>query len=121
MGNMGEFGKGILPEVKNADFYTDYPEQEIADLRKEAEFAIPACKGKVIDKRNCFFTCSPDGQFIIDRLPNHKRVTFACGFSGHGFKFMPVIGEILADLATNGKTKHDIGFLSLKRFGSAKL
>ena len=44
-----------------------------------------------------------------------------CGFSGHGFKFMPVIGEILSELVLDGKTKYEIDFLSLKRFKRAKL
>jgi sarcosine oxidase len=46
-------------------------------------------------------------------------VQIGCGFSGRGYKFAPVIGEILADLATTGATGHDIGFLSPERFGAA--
>jgi sarcosine oxidase len=42
------------------------------------------------------------------------------GFSGHGFKFAPVVGEIGADLALDGGSRHQIDFLSLRRFGSAK-
>jgi sarcosine oxidase len=38
------------------------------------------------------------------------------GFSGHGFKFCSVVGEILAELVLNGATEHDIGFLRLSRF-----
>ena len=114
-GNIGE-AANVLDEIPNADYLKNYTDEEIDTLRKEAEVVLPASKGKVIGVRNCFFTWTPDGQFIIDRLPNHKRVVIACGFSGHGFKFMPVIGEILADLAIDGKTKHDIDFLSLKRF-----
>jgi sarcosine oxidase len=50
-------------------------------------------------------------------LPGYNGdVSFACGFSGHGFKFVSVVGEILADLATEGKTELPIGFLGLKRF-----
>jgi len=45
----------------------------------------------------------------------NKNVAFAAGFSGHGFKFVSVVGEILADLAMNGSTKHPINFLSAKR------
>lgn len=37
------------------------------------------------------------------------------GFSGHGFKFVPVMGEILADLSTQGDTHHRVGFLNLDR------
>jgi sarcosine oxidase len=59
---------------------------------------------------------SPDEHFIIDVLPEEERVIFACGFSGHGFKFASVVGEALADLALNGKTDLPIGFLGLHRF-----
>ena len=71
--------------------------------------------------RTCLYTNSPDSHFIVDQLPNtppwHGRVTVACGFSGHGFKFASVIGQILADLATTGKTNLPIEFLGLSRFG----
>jgi glycine/D-amino acid oxidase-like deaminating enzyme len=42
-------------------------------------------------------------------------VTVACGFSGHGFKFVPVIGEIIADLATEGTTEHPIALFNPRR------
>ena len=48
--------------------------------------------------------CSSD----LATHPDHPQVSVACGFSGHGFKFTPVIGEILADLATDGSTAHPI-------------
>ncbi|GBD16745.1 Monomeric sarcosine oxidase [bacterium HR26] len=43
-------------------------------------------------------------------------MVIGCGFSGHGFKFASVVGEILADLALEGNTRHPIDFLSLRRF-----
>ena len=49
----------------------------------------------------------------------HAGVAIGAGFSGHGFKFASVMGEILADLALDGKTAHPIGFLSPDRFGKA--
>lgn len=67
--------------------------------------------------KTCKYTYSPDEHFIIDWLPEHRqKVLIATGFSGHGFKFVPVVGEILADLATAGTTDHPINFLSLGRF-----
>jgi sarcosine oxidase len=48
-------------------------------------------------------------------MPGCARTWVACGFSGHGFKFMPVIGEALADLATGGATSLPIGFLDSRR------
>ena len=64
----------------------------------------------------CMYTNSADGHFIIDRVPGTEHAFLACGFSGHGFKFAPVIGEIMASLALEGGTLHPIGFLSLARF-----
>lgn len=61
----------------------------------------------------CYYVNSPDDHFIIDQKGG---LTVACGFSGHGFKFVPVIGEILADLSIEGSTKHPISFLSADRF-----
>ena len=58
----------------------------------------------------------PDRHFAVDRHPEHPQVVYACGFSGHGFKFASVIGEILVDLVLDGATPHPIGFLSATRF-----
>ena len=55
--------------------------------------------------------------FIIDRLPGAPHIIVAPPYSGHGFKFAPVVGEILADLATAGRTGHDISRFRLGRFG----
>ena len=50
------------------------------------------------------YTTTPDEHFVIATHPASERVAVACGFSGHGFKFVPVVGEILADLAIEGTT-----------------
>ena len=64
----------------------------------------------------CPYTLTADGHFVIDRHPAHERVILCGGFSGHGFKFAPVIGEIATDLALEGASRHDIEFLSRRRF-----
>jgi glycine/D-amino acid oxidase-like deaminating enzyme len=58
---------------------------------------------------------TPDEDFLVDHHPEFKNVIFAAGFSGHGFKFAPLIAVALADLALQGKTELPIDFLSLKR------
>ena len=60
------------------------------------------------------YTMTPDEHFMVGHHPEHASVSIACGFSGHGFKFAPVMGEILADLATAGSTSHRIHLLSLR-------
>ena len=78
---------------------------------------IPAANSRLIAAKTCLYTMTPDGDFVIDRLPGSPNVIVASPCSGHGFKFAPVIGEILADLATTGATRHDIARFRLARFG----
>lgn len=92
-----------------------HPRDE-AVLRTFTERYFPDAAGPTMALTVCMFTNSPDEHFIIDVQPDVPQVCFAAGFSGHGFKFCSVVGEILADLATGGRTSHDIDFLSLKRF-----
>lgn len=79
---------------------------------------IPEAHGPVLSMAVCMYDNSPDGHFILDRHPLHANVIVATGFSGHGFKFAPVIGEALADLAVHGTSPLPIGFLGLGRFRS---
>ncbi|QJW95123.1 N-methyl-L-tryptophan oxidase [Frigoriglobus tundricola] len=64
----------------------------------------------------CMYTVTPDHHFVIDVHPRWAQVSVACGFSGHGFKFASAVGEIMADLAESGRTKHDIEMFGATRF-----
>jgi sarcosine oxidase len=86
-------------------------------LRAALAAHLPAANGKLLDAKTCLYTMTPDGDFILDRLPGSPDIIVASPCSGHGFKFAPVIGEILADLATTGATRHDISRFRLARFG----
>jgi monomeric sarcosine oxidase len=77
---------------------------------------MPRVTPTVVRHSVCMYTMTPDEDFIIDRHPTYPNVVFAAGFSGHGFKFAPVVGEALADLATAGRTELPIDFLSAARF-----
>jgi glycine/D-amino acid oxidase-like deaminating enzyme len=55
---------------------------------------------------------SPDEHFVVGRDAREPRLAFAAGLSGHGFKFVSVLGEILADLTLEGATRQPIEFLS---------
>ncbi len=79
-----------------------------------AEF-LPAANGRLIEARTCLYTMMPDGDFLIDHWPGSPQVIIASPCSGHGFKFAPIIGEALADLATTGSTAHDIARFRLGR------
>jgi sarcosine oxidase len=92
------------------------PEDEVP-LRRFAERYFPDGAGPTLDLKTCLFELSPDEHFLVDRHPETELAVVGAGFSGHGFKFSSVIGEILADLVLDGDTQHDIGFLRLSRFG----
>lgn len=78
---------------------------------------LPGVFDSFLSTKICLYANSPDENFIIDKLPGfEENVSIACGFSGHGFKFASVIGEILADLATEGKTGLPVEFLKATRF-----
>jgi sarcosine oxidase len=77
---------------------------------------IPALNGVLLAAKTCLYTVTPDHDFIIDRLPDAPNIIVASPCSGHGFKFAPVVGEILAQLAIEGATEHDISRFRLARF-----
>ena len=79
---------------------------------------IPSINGQLIRAKTCLYTMTPDEHFIIGRHPVIPSCSVACGFSGHGFKFAPVVGEILADLSLTGSTRHSIAIFSPTRFAS---
>lgn len=88
------------------------------DAAQLADFAERRLEGigSLLHTQACKFTNTPDLQFVLDLHPGAGNVAFASACSGHGFKFAPVVGEILADLALDGATRHPIEFLRLGRF-----
>jgi sarcosine oxidase len=77
---------------------------------------IPAANGPTLAAKTCLYTVTPDHDFVVDRMPDVANVIVASPCSGHGFKFAPVLGEVLADLALQGATLHDISRFRLARF-----
>jgi len=94
-------------------------EGDIEPVRAALADWAPAAAGPCAFGMPCMYALTPDGNFVVDRHPDDERIVIAGGFSGHGFKFAPLIGEIVADLLLEGRTPHDIAFLSLTRFKAA--
>jgi sarcosine oxidase len=89
--------------------------EEIDFIRGYLAEHVPDLAGRCLDARACMYTNTPDLHFVISAHPEHPQVAIACGFSGHGYKFCSVVGEILADLATEGTTRHPIDLFSPAR------
>jgi sarcosine oxidase len=90
--------------------------EDEARLRELARRYLPEGAGPTVALKTCLFELSPDEHFLIDRHPDSEAAVVAAGFSGHGYKFCSVVGEVLADLAIEGTTDHDIGLFRLDRF-----
>jgi len=89
--------------------------EEISAMRDRATELLPALTGDCVHSATCMYSNTSDEHFVITRHPAYANVTVACGFSGHGFKFVPVVGEIVADLATTGTTAHPIALFDPQR------
>ena len=95
------------------------PDDE-ADVRSFLRAHLASLDGSLRACRICLYTVTPDHHFVIDRHPEFPQVAIAAGFSGHGFKFASVVGEILADLADAGRTDLPISMFRADRFGAGK-
>jgi sarcosine oxidase len=88
-----------------------------AVLRAPLAQYLPAANGRLLSAETCLYTMTPDETFIIDHMPGFPHVVIASPCCGHGFKFSPVVGEIVTDLIMRGTSEHDIGQFRLQRFG----
>jgi sarcosine oxidase len=107
------FRKGVecTPETIDRTVH----EHEVREMRERTARLVPSLDGPCLHSATCMYSNTPDQHFVIARHPESAYVTVACGFSGHGFKFVPVVGEILADLAIDGATGHPISLFDPKR------
>ncbi|WP_445491202.1 N-methyl-L-tryptophan oxidase [Niallia sp. 03133] len=108
-----DFGQDIDPDTMDREF-GNFPEDE-GYIRSFLKTYMPQAEGELRQGRVCIYTKTPDEHFIIDLHPQYAHISIAAGFSGHGFKFASVVGEILSQLAIEGKTEHDISLFSIKR------
>jgi len=108
-------GERCEPDSVDRSLHADDVERVRAFSRRN----LPAADGPLRSSTVCLYTNTPDFHFVIDVHPAVGGVAFASACSGHGFKFAPAIGEILADLALTGSTRHPIGQFRASRFASA--
>ncbi|GAA1464316.1 N-methyl-L-tryptophan oxidase [Williamsia maris] len=90
-------------------------EDETAQMLDRVRQLLPGVRGPALDAATCMYSTTPDHNFVIAEHPTQRNVVVACGFSGHGFKFVPVVGEILADLVIDGATRHPIDIFDPRR------
>jgi sarcosine oxidase len=111
IGRYGHLHQQVDPDTMDRGCHPD----DEALLRDGIRRYFPDADGPTLAMKTCLFTNTADEHFVVDRLPDLPHVAIAAGFSGHGFKFCSVVGEILADLVLDGGTRHDIALFSLSR------
>ncbi len=90
-------------------------EDDEQNLRPFLDRLFPGALGGRSAGKVCLYENSADRNFILDQHPEHPQIIFACGGSGHGFKFASVAGEIAADLATTGGSAHRPDLFRLRK------
>jgi sarcosine oxidase len=119
-----DFGDGVKAAFHSHGDFTEADQfvrevdagRDVEPIVRAMEEWMPGATATFRAAKPCPYSLTPDGHFVIDLHPDHPQLVLCGGFSGHGFKFAPVIGEVCADLALEGESRHDIGFLSLRRF-----
>jgi sarcosine oxidase len=110
-------GSGIWARADEARQDAGPPDEK--RMRDFLEAYLPLAAGPLKNMRTCIYTKTPDEDFVIDLSPKEPRIVIASPCSGHGYKFASVIGEVLADLAIDGETQHDISRFAIGRLRGA--
>ena len=88
---------------------------DIADIRSFMHRRLPQANGALLASDVCLYTNTPDFHFLVDRHPRHDEVILASVCSGHGFKFAPVMGELIAELVQGKRPAYDLSMFGMAR------
>jgi sarcosine oxidase len=116
---VGRHHNGDLTDPDHIKRQVDDP--DLDPLRLMAARYLRGVSGHVRRTVTCMYTNTPDHDFVVDFAPDDRRVVVISACSGHGFKFGPIIGEVAADLVTQGSTRHDISRFAAARFSPSQV
>lgn len=108
---------GRQPNAHPERLDRDLHDADVTEVRQFIRRHLPGVSTSVVRHSACMYTMTPDEHFVVDRTPDDPRIVFAAGFSGHGFKFAPIVGQVLAELAIEGRTREPTEFLRLNAPG----
>lgn len=111
---MHHLGQSVDPDDLDREVHGD----DLEGVRGLVRRFLPDLDPAPVRSQVCMYTNTPDQHFLVGHPPGMGNLTVLGGFSGHGFKFAPIIGAISADLALHGRTEHPVAAFSLDRFGS---
>ncbi len=108
-------GQDVGGQVTTASARSFEPNADnLMQLTKFMATTFPGSAAEVLHSVTCLYTLTPDRDFVVAPLPEHADIVVGLG-AGHGFKFAPTFGRLLADLAVEGKTGSDIAAFTLDR------
>ena len=117
-----DFGHGVkvghhFPDeaVEPADYDRNIHPRDEATIRAWLGDTLPDASGQILRAETCLYTNTPDAHFLLDLHPKRPNIVAACPCSGHGFKFAPAIGEAIADLAIDRRSRHDLHLFRFER------
>ncbi len=97
-------------------------ERTIAHTARRLRDLLPALQqARLVHVESCMYDVSPDENFILDRLPDDPRIVFASGLTGHGFKFGPLLGELLSNILCDTAPAVSLDRFQLARFARQKV
>ncbi|KAM6931581.1 peroxisomal sarcosine oxidase isoform 1-T1 [Lycodopsis pacificus] len=96
------------------DKQTDWSDMDI--LQRIIARCFPGLVPEPAVVESCMYTMTPDQHFVLDRHPSHSNIVFGAGFSGHGFKFGPIIGKLLCELILGEVPSYDLSPFRIRRF-----
>ncbi|KAI1893394.1 hypothetical protein AGOR_G00123280 [Albula goreensis] len=107
---------GSETDPDERDRQTDRSDIEIVSRYIAARFPGLVPVPAVVE--SCMYTVTPDHHFVLDRHPSHSNIVIGAGFSGHGFKFGPIVGKVLGELALGQVSSYDLSPFRIRRFPS---
>ncbi len=119
-----DFGEGIRVGFHHDGEPTDpdrtareVKAREVEALRAFLNRAVPDAGGRLVDHSVCLYTSTPDHHFAVGPHPRASRITVVSACSGHGFKFAPALGELVADRVIEGAEPSELAPFAVDRFG----
>ena len=93
---------------------------DVDELRDRLERILTVPVEAIVGSEGCLYAMTPTEEFVIDHWPGEPRVVFAAACSGHGFKFAPLTGRILAELVVRGRAELPGGLDVARLFGLSR-
>lgn len=109
-------GGAVVHQPQASDHESIEEDSELQECLRYADACLPGVTQRLTRQQVCYYSMTPDEAFIFGRLADESRLIVAAGLSGHGFKFTPVLGELISQIASHQELKYDLTAFSPSRW-----